>query len=97
LLHESGWIPVSATLARLKNVTDAVWDVLCERRLLWWQAFWEKAFLDLCGDERVEFLTRVWYANLYSYASVAPVGLPPKFNGGAGLIFRDARVWGQCQ
>jgi len=66
-----------------------------ERRLAWWREFWDQGHLDLRGDKRAEFLARCWYANLYSYASVAPLGsLPPKFNGGPGLVYGDMRPWG---
>ena len=61
----------------------------------WWADFWSKGFVILEGDERAENLTRWWWTSLYSYASVGYGPIPPKFNGGAGLVQRDRRHWGK--
>ena len=64
------------------------------RRLKWWRAFWSRARIELEGDPRAERLARLWRINLYCWANVGYGELPPKFNGGPGLVFGDSRKWG---
>lgn len=61
----------------------------------WWADFWSKGYVILSGDEKAEYLTRLWWVNMYSYASVGYGPVPPKFNGGAGLVEGDRRHWGK--
>lgn len=61
--------------------------------LEWWSAFWAPAWLDIHGPD-ADYLARLWYTTLYSYACVGEGPVPPKFNGGPGLVFKDARSWG---
>ena len=60
-----------------------------------WADFWEKGYVILEGDEKAEKLTRWWWINMYGYASVGYGPVPPKFNGGAGLVQGDRRHWGK--
>ncbi|MFA6294093.1 MAG: DUF5703 domain-containing protein [Victivallales bacterium] len=87
--------PLPAAVALLKSVIDEDPSIRRERRLAWWREFWSRSFIDLRGSQDAEFLTRIWLSTLYSYASVGYGPLPPKFNGGAGLVFRDLRPWGK--
>lgn len=64
------------------------------RRLAWWKDFWSKGNITLTGDERAEKLAKYWKINLYCWANVGYGELPPKFNGGPGLVFGDSRKWG---
>ena len=59
----------------------------------WWRRFWERSYLDIRGPDG-EYLTKLWYVTLYSYASVGYGPYPPKFNGGPGLVDEDHRAWG---
>ena len=61
----------------------------------WWKRFWTRGFVILEGNGRAEYLTRLWWVNMYSYASVGYGPVPPKFNGGAGLVEGDRRHWGK--
>ena len=63
-------------------------------RLAWWRGYWEKGWIRLEGDERAAFLEKCWYVNLYAMANVGYGPIPPKFNGGPGLVFDDHRDWG---
>lgn len=62
-------------------------------RLAWWKDFWSRSWLDLKGPE-ADYLSRLWFTTLYSYACVGEGPVVPKFNGGPGLVFKDARSWG---
>ena len=64
------------------------------RRLAWWKDFWSRGDITLTGDERAEKLAKYWKINLYAWANVGFGELPPKFNGGPGLVFGDSRHWG---
>ena len=61
----------------------------------WWADFWSKGFVDISGDAKAERLTQLWWVNMYGYASVGYGPVPPKFNGGAGLVQGDRRHWGK--
>lgn len=62
-------------------------------RLAWWKNYWSKSCLDITGPD-ADRLTRLWYTTLYSYACVGQGPVPPKFNGGPGLVYKDLRSWG---
>ena len=78
----------------LAELGKASGDELARRRLAWWADYWSKGWIHLEGDERATFLERCWYVNLYSWANVGFGDIPPKFNGGVGLICEDRRCWG---
>ena len=61
----------------------------------WWRTFWSKGWLVMEGDKKAETLTRLWWVNMYAYAGVGYGPVPPKFNGGAGLVEGDRRHWGK--
>ncbi|MBO7721752.1 MAG: hypothetical protein J6T01_05025 [Kiritimatiellae bacterium] len=67
---------------------------LARRRRAWWADYWSRGWIRLEGDKRAEFLERCWYVNMYSWANVGYSEIPPKFNGGAGLVCEDMRCWG---
>ena len=69
-------------------------SVLEARRLAWWKDFWSASYVELHGDERAERLSEWWKTTLYTYANVGYGPLPPKFNGGPGLVVEDIRDWG---
>ena len=69
-------------------------EALESRRLEWWRKFWSQGDIMLTGDERAEKLAKYWKINLYCWANVGYGELPPKFNGGPGLVFGDSRKWG---
>ena len=69
-------------------------ETLRAERLAWWADYWSRGWVVLTGDADAERLTRLWFVNLYSWASVGFGALPPKFNGGAGLVTEDVRGWG---
>lgn len=70
---------------------DAEQKAACER---WWRDYWSRGWVALEGDRRAALLTRLWYVNVYVYGSVGCSRLPPKFNGGPGIVFGDERSWG---
>ena len=61
----------------------------------WWRDYWARGWIDLTGDKRAERLERLWYSNLYVWGSVGYGPMPPKFNGGPGIVFDDTRCWGR--
>jgi len=61
-------------------------------RLAWWSSFWSKSYIDVSGKDS-ERLARLWHTTLYSYACAGQGPVPPKFNGGPGLVIKDARHW----
>lgn len=86
--------PENATATAMNGwlaLTDR--DVLRREQMQWWQRFWEQSYLDLRGKDG-EYLTRLWYVTLFSYACVGYGPYPPKFNGGPGLVDADHRAWG---
>ena len=84
--------------ARAEEALDALGrtgpEELAKRRRAWWADYWSRGWIHLEGDERATFLERCWYVNLYSWANVGYGEIPPKFNGGPGLIYDDSRCWG---
>ena len=60
-----------------------------------WRDYWDRSHVNLNGDVMFKNLTRLWFADMYSYAVVGYGPLPPKFNGGPGLVFMDMRCWGK--
>ncbi len=64
-----------------------------KERLAWWREFWSHSWIDLRGGQG-EYFSRLWYVTLYSYACVGQGPVPPKFNGGPGLVYKDERKWG---
>lgn len=81
--------PASAEKAMKTDVGDLV-----DSRIAWWRGYWEKGWVIIEGDADAELLTRLWFVNLYTWGSVGYGELPPKFNGGPGLIVEDRRDWG---
>ena len=71
------------SLLELKKVTDN-----------WWRDYWSRGWVSLVGDARARKLEQQYYAFLYSYATVGYGKVPPKFNGGSGLVVEDQRGWG---
>ncbi|MBO7722029.1 MAG: hypothetical protein J6T01_06455 [Kiritimatiellae bacterium] len=63
-------------------------------RAAWWEAYWSKGWVVVTGDADAELLTRLWFVNMYTWGSVGFGELPPKFNGGPGLVTEDQRGWG---
>ena len=60
----------------------------------WWCEFWSRSYLRLTsatGD--AEYEERVWYVNLYYLACALGGAYPPRFNGAAFLLDKDARAW----
>jgi len=82
---------VLADVAAARQASDADLEA---RRLAWWKAFWSRSHIELTGDPRAERLAKLWRINLYCWGNVAYGELPPKFNGGPGLVFGDSRAWG---
>lgn len=76
------------------KVARASAESLAAERDAWWKDFWSKSWLDVTGDHRAAFIERLWYQQLYVWASVGCGKVPPKFNGGAGLVLGDSRSWG---
>ena len=60
----------------------------------WWKNYWSESYIAATGDERAALIERLWYEQLYVWASVGYGKVPPKFNGGAGLVLGDSRSWG---
>ena len=69
-------------------------NALGAERDAWWADFWSRSRIEVTGDERAALLERLWYAQLYVWAGVGFGKVPPKFNGGAGLVLGDSRLWG---
>jgi len=69
-------------------------EALRTDRDAWWKKFWSESYIAATGDERAAFIERLWYQQLYVWASVGYGKVPPKFNGGAGLVMGDSRSWG---
>jgi len=85
--------PVKMT-ANSWNETAGISPIELEKaRLEWWKDFWSHSWLDITGDQ-ADYLTRLWYITLYSYACVAQGSIPGRYNGGPGLVFKDSRAWG---
>ena len=82
---------VASAVEAAFKATDAELEA---RRLTWWTAYWARAHIELAGDPRAERLAKLWRINLYCWGNVAYGELPPKFNGGPGLVFGDSRMWG---
>jgi len=80
-----------AVMSQLRRVSAADLE---KNRLAWWRDYWSKGWINLEGDERAAFFERCWYVNLYAWANVGYGAIPPKFNGGPGLVFDDSRCWG---
>ncbi len=76
------------------KVARATSGLLAADRDAWWACFWSKSWLDVTGDHRAALIERLWYQQLYVWASVGCGKVPPKFNGGAGLVLGDSRSWG---
>jgi hypothetical protein len=85
--------PETAARLRLEATARADKAGLLSTHLEWWKGFWQSSYLDLYGKD-AEYLMRLWYTTLYSYASVGEGAVLPKFNGGPGLVHRDDRHWG---
>lgn len=64
------------------------------RRDAWWNRYWEESNISVTGNHKAAFIERLWYEQLYVWASVGYGKVPPKFNGGAGLVLGDSRSWG---
>jgi hypothetical protein len=76
------------------NITAGISPMDLEKSsLAWWRNFWSHSWLDVTGPD-ADYLTRLWLTTLYSYAIVGQGPVIPKFNGGPGLVFKDARSWG---
>lgn len=86
--------PTRMALDAVHGVLDTTGPDLAAERLAWWERFWSRSWLDLSGPD-ADRLARLWYTTLYSYACVGQGPVPPKFNGGPGLIHRDRRQWGE--
>ncbi|MBI5832286.1 MAG: hypothetical protein HZB16_08265 [Armatimonadetes bacterium] len=86
--------PEAAAAAHCRQLVAADKDKLTADHLAWWRSFWQSAWLDLRGKD-ADALTRLWTTGYYSYASVAATSaVPPKFNGGPGLVHDDDCSWG---
>ena len=85
--------PEAAAERLLRSALSADKTRLLNEHLAWWQQFWDASYIDLYGPD-ADYLTRLWYVTLYSYASVGEGPVLPKFNGGPGLIHEDDRHWG---
>jgi hypothetical protein len=86
--------PPVAKAADSWNATATVPSARLEQaRQAWWKDFWAHSWLDITGPE-ADYLTRLWFTTLYSYACVGQGPVLPKFNGGPGLVLKDARSWG---
>ena len=85
--------PETAAKAAFEAMAKGDKGDLLAAHLAWWKRFWQASSLDLYGKD-AERLMGLWYTGYYSYASVANATVPPKFNGGPGLVQRDERSWG---
>jgi len=92
--RESWRFVVAMSAAAAQAALEKPEGRLKEERLSWWKDYWSKGWVVLVGDADAERLTRLWFVNLYSWASVGYGELPPKFNGGPGLVVEDRRGWG---
>ena len=89
--RESAIAAVESAIAELKAQTV---QELAAARDAWWKDYWSKSFINVTGDARAALIERLWYAQLYVWAGVGFGRVPPKFNGGAGLVLGDGRSWG---
>jgi hypothetical protein len=86
--------PEAAATSLLKSTLATAKPALLKEHLDWWAAFWKPSEIDLYGKD-ADYLMRLWYVTLYSYASTSgPAHAPTKFNGGPGLVRADERSWG---
>jgi len=85
--------PETVAQAAFESVAKGDKGELLAAHLAWWKRFWQASSLDLYGKD-AERLMGLWYTGYYSYASVANATVPPKFNGGPGLVCGDERSWG---
>lgn len=85
--------PVAAAQASWRKTAQIPAAEFTQQKENWWGRFWAPAWLDLAGPD-ADYLMRLWYTTLYSYACVGEGPILPKFNGGPGLVFQDTRSWG---
>lgn len=88
-------VAIGLTPAAARQAADAPRAALTAARDRWWRAFWARGSVRLEGDADAALLERAWHVNLYSYANVGFAEMPPKFNGGPGIVFDDVRCWGR--
>lgn len=87
-------LPPAEMAASSWNETAGTLPAQLEKeRLDWWKNFWSHSWIEIAGPN-ADYLSRLWYTTLYSYACVGQGAVPPKFNGGPGLVFYDTRSWG---
>jgi len=86
-------IGADETAAKLSLGTDDA--MLAGARDSWWREYWRRGWIRLEGDEKAKNLEKWWYVNVYAYANVGYARLPPKFNGGPGIVTDDIRCWGR--
>lgn len=81
------------------DAAKAAYDMPAEKQTVihdnWWREYWRQGWISLEGNSKVEKLEKLWYVNLYAYANVGYGKMPPKFNGGPGIVYDDVRCWGK--
>ena len=88
-------LAIGATEAAARRAASSPLADLVAMRDAWWRDFWSRGWVRLEGDADAAFLERAWYVNLYQYANVGYAEMPPKFNGGPGIVYDDMRCWGR--
>lgn len=88
-------VTVGLTPAAAQQAANVPREALVAARDRWWREFWSRGWVRLEGDTDAALLERTWYMNLYQYANVGFSEMPPKFNGGPGIVFDDVRCWGR--
>lgn len=68
---------------------------LAAERKAWWRDYWSKSFLRIESPDKVaDRLCAAYHVQLYTLACTGRGPVPPKWDGGAGLMRGDERTWG---
>jgi hypothetical protein len=82
-------------LSALARTASKTRTVLVAAQGEWWQSFWSRSFVALHSEDGVaDYLSHLYYLNLYLMASSSRGRFPTKFNNSLWLAEQDRRPWG---
>jgi len=91
----SGQDPLAVARSELVEVKKAPVDTLRAEHEAWWREYWSRSFLNVTSpDKSAERLVRAYYVHMYTLGCVGRGAVPPKWDGGPGLMRGDERAWG---
>ena len=85
--------PLASALAKLRELQAVDPAVIRSQHDAWWKDFWNRSWLEMSGDKDAEYLTRLWFTDLYTFAGIFGGRLPPTFNGSSMLVMNDYSSW----